>query len=37
MTNSFRYAVNVTPKAGGDSQSFTNIASGFGVGIGYAF
>lgn len=28
---------NVTPKAGGDSQSFTNISSGFGVGIGYAF
>ena len=28
---------NVTPKAGGESQSFTNIASGFGVGIGYAF
>lgn len=28
---------SVTPKAGGDSQSFTNIASGFGVGIGYAF
>jgi len=28
---------SVSPQGGGDSQSFTNIAGGFGVGIGYAF